>query len=305
LLFNPNPEFDYLNLGKSERLHLTNGFGRHSLADLVLPVDYKAGERYPLIVVQYNTRGFLRGGTGDDYPIQAFANRGYAVLSVSRPKMAALDSSHGNALALERGNLAGFDQDKSSLSSIDAGVRLAIARGIADPHRIGITGMSGGATVAAYGLLHSDLFAAAAMTQCCLDQTRSARVGPAAARYFASVGYPKITDRADSFWSQVSLVRNARRIHTPILLQIADREYMSALPTYTALREVNAPIDMFVFPGEYHVKWQPAHRLAIYRRSLDWFDFWLLAKDSKAQNRQRDIKRWEVLRGTPQKPAEN
>src|SRR3546814_4567827 len=40
---------------------------------------------YPLVVVQYDTRGFLRGGTGDEYPIQALAASGFAVLSVSRP----------------------------------------------------------------------------------------------------------------------------------------------------------------------------------------------------------------------------
>ena len=39
-----------------------------------------------MVVVQYDTRGFLRGGTGDEYPIQAFANRGYAVLSFRRPQ---------------------------------------------------------------------------------------------------------------------------------------------------------------------------------------------------------------------------
>lgn len=294
VLFDPNPQFAHLSLGKVERLHLVNALDRPSIADLVLPVGYRRGIRYPLIVVQYDTRGFLRGGTGDDYPIQAFANRGYAVLSVSRPRMTALHSSHGNVLTFERGNLAGFEYDKSSLSSIEAGVRLAIARGIADPARIGITGMSQGSDIATYALLHSNLFAAVAMSQCCLDVTRYARVGPLAARYFYSVGYPKMTDRDAAFWKQVSLVPNARRMHTPMLLQIADQEYASALVTYTALREVDAPVDMFVFPNEDHVKWQPAHRLAIYRRALDWFDFWLRGK--RAVARASEIKHWEALR---------
>jgi hypothetical protein len=30
-----------------------------------------------------------------------------------------------------------------------------------------------------------------------------------------------------------------------------------------------------IFPDEHHIKWQPAHRLAIYNRNLDWFRFWL------------------------------
>ncbi len=296
VVFDPNPQFAHLKLGRAERLHLTNALGRPSIADLVLPVGYRAGKRYPLVVVQYDTRGFLRGGTGDDYPIQAFANRGYAVLSVSRPRMAALRSDSADVVALERSNLAAFDHLRSASSSIEAGVRLAVERGIADPRRIGLTGMSDGATIAAFALLHSDRFAAVAMSQCCFDETFPARVGSRAARYFHSTGYPRITDRNQAFWEQLSLAANARRIHTPILLQIADEEYLSALVTHTALREVGAPIDMYVFPDEHHVKWQPAHRLAIYRRSLDWFDYWLKGIRSSTPDRQDEITHWETLR---------
>jgi hypothetical protein len=83
--------------------------------------------------------------------------------------------------------------------------------------------------------------------------------------HFEAVGYPRMTEPADAFWNAVSLVRNARSIAVPILLQLSDDEAMSALPTFTALREVDGAIDMFVFPDERHVKWQPAHRLAMYR----------------------------------------
>lgn len=299
LVFDPNPELAHLRLGRAERLHLVNALGRPSIADLVLPVGYKAGTGYPLIVVQYDTRGFLRGGTGDDYPIQAFANRGYAVLSVSRPRMAALRPDSADVVALERSNLAAFDHLRSASSSIEAGVAQAVERGIADPKRIGLTGMSDGATIAAFALLHGDRFAAAAMSQCCFDETFPARVGPRAARYFHGTGYPRITDRNQAFWDQLSLAANARRITAPILLQIADEEYLSALVTHTALREVGAPVDMYVFPDEHHVKWQPAHRLAIYRRSLDWFDYWLRGVRSTAADRQSELSHWDTLRRPP------
>lgn len=32
---------------------------------------------------------------------------------------------------------------------------------------------------------------------------------------------------------------------------------------------------MHVFPDEYHIKWQPKHRLAVYRRNIQWMKFWL------------------------------
>lgn len=297
VVFDPNPGFEKLQKGQVERLHLRNAFGLPSIADLVLPVGYRSGSRYPLVVVQYETRGFLRGGTGDDYPVQAFAGRGYAVLSVSRPEFTGSESGKADVVKLERGNLADFSNRKSELSAIETGVRLAIERGIADPGRVGLTGMSDGATVAAYALLHSRTFAAIAMSSCCFDTTFPTRVGPVAARHFYAVGYPRMTDEAgEAFWDQISLSRNARKIRTPILLQVADDEFMSALESYTALREVNAPIDLFVFPGEHHVKWQPAHRLAMYRRSLDWFDFWLKGEKSTEPDRQEDIRHWEAVR---------
>jgi hypothetical protein len=48
-------------------------------------------------------------------------------------------------------------------------------------------------------------------------------------------------------------------------------------------------------PGEHHYKWQPAHRLANYERSLDWFNFWLKGKEPNDPARLIDVKRWEAL----------
>lgn len=295
-LFDPNPGFAAHRLGTVERLHLRNAMGMESVADLVLPVDYQPGERYPLVVVQYDTRGFLRGGTGDEYPIQAFAARGFAVLSMSRPQSPGGTGGAADPGAIERANLAGFADRRSTLSTVETGVRLLIARGIADPARIGITGFSNGATTATFALINSKMFAAAAMSNCCFDTTLATRVGPSAARFFAEIGYPRLIDRAAALWDAISLSRNARRIDTPILLQVADDEMMSALESYTALREAGQPIDMYVFPDEHHVKWQPAHRLAVYRRALDWFDYWLRDVRSADPDRQRELAHWDSLR---------
>lgn len=299
ILFDPNPEFGRLALGRVERLHWRNAFGLETIGDLVLPVGYRPGQTYPLIVVQYETRGFLRGGTGDDYPIQAFANRGYAILSIRSPAPIAIargarDFREGNRL-----NLEGFAERRSILSSVETGVRMVIDRGIADPARIGITGLSDGASTATFALLHSRLFSAVAMSTCCIDTTLTSRVGPAAARAFRETGYPGMLQRDDTFWRELSLSVNARRIATPILLQLADDEYLSALESYSSLREAGAPVDMYIFPGEHHAKWQPAHRLATYRRGLDWFDYWLRGIRSPSPARQAELLHWDSLRAAP------
>ncbi|UYY57178.1 Atxe2 family lasso peptide isopeptidase [Sphingomonas sp. S2-65] len=296
IMFDPNPEFANLRLGRVERLRSRNSFGLESFADLVLPVGYEPGKRYPLVVVQYTSRGFLRGGTGDDYPIQAFANRSFAVLSFDRPDSVGLRSTT-DFLEADRINLKDFADRRSVLESLEAAVRIAIERGIADPARIGITGLSDGASTAGFALLHSKLFSAFAMSSCCWDTGLPVRVGPGAAQHFYFMGYPKTIDDSESaraLWRQIAISPNARDIHAPILAQVADDEHWSSLQSFTALRELGRPIDLYVFPGEHHVKWQPAHRLAVYARSIDWFDYWL--NGMKAADRPGEVGRWEAMR---------
>jgi dipeptidyl aminopeptidase/acylaminoacyl peptidase len=199
-------------------------------------------------------------------------------------------------------NRAGFADDRSVFSSVETGVRRAIAAGIADPRHIGITGLSNGSTTVVWALLHSSLFSAAAMSSCCFDTTLAMRVGPASAREYREDGYPGLLERNSSFWKDLSLSTNARRIRTPILLQLADYEYWNALESYTALREARAPVDMFVFPGEHHNKSQPAHRLAVYRRALDWFDYWLRGLRSASPDRKNELAHWHRLRAGSRGP---
>lgn len=303
ILFDPNPEFARLTLGRVERLLTRNRFGLESFADLVLPVGYRPGRRYPLIVVQYSSRGFLRGGTGDDYPIQGFANRGFAVLSIDKPSAIGLRHSN-NYAEIDRINLKDFAERRSILDSVEVAVRTAIARGIADPARIGITGLSDGASTAGFALLHSDLFSAFALSSCCTDTTLPMRVGPGSAPAFYQVGYPRLSDdsaAARAFWREIAYSPNAARIRAPILAQLPDDEYLNALQSYTVLRELDRPMDLFVFPGEHHVKWQPAHRLAVYTRAIDWFDFWL--NGASPRGRPAELAHWQALRAALSREA--
>lgn len=295
-LFEPNPEFAHLTLGTPRRLRWRNAFGIETVADLVLPVGYKRGHKYPMVVVQYDTRGFLRGGTNDEYPIQAFANRGYAVLSFRRPALVAEARGASTPDEVGRIDLEQFADRRSVQSSLEGGVGLAIDEGIADPRQIGITGLSDGTSTVEWALIHSSIFSAAAVSSCCWDPDFEAHAGPGAARRFQAEGWPGVLERSDPFWKQVSLLENARRISTPILVNAAEEELPTAILSYTGLREAGVPIDMFVYPREFHGRWQPAHRLATYRRSLDWFDYWLRAVRSTAPDRQSELKEWDRLR---------
>lgn len=295
-LFDPNPEAAFWRKGAVRRLTWTNSFGLDCYGDLVLPVGYRRGEHYPLLVVQYESRGYLRGGTGDEYPIQLFANHGYVVLSLQRPRSIGSLTGNVDPVARDKANLSDFADRRSVESSVEIGVAKALASDIVDPKRIGITGLSDGATSLQFALIHSRLFAAAAMGSPPWDDMYALGVGPAAAREFKAMGYPNRITGADAFWTSFSLASNAGSIRTPLLLQVPDDEYLTGLQGYTALKDAGAPVDMFVFPDEHHIKWQPAHRLAIYNRSLAWFDFWLKGKRNLAAGDAVELDHWAMLR---------
>lgn len=295
LLFDPNPETASLTFGPVRRLGWTNARGMRTYGDLVLPPSHRSGERHPLIVVQYISRGFLRGGTGDEYPIFLLARHGFAVLSFQRP--AALPAAEGaiDISALQAINIKDWAERRAIVSALDAGVDAAIATGTVDPERIGITGMSDGATTAQFALNTLKRFKAAAISTCCDEPSGLFSVGPAYRDAVLAWGYPRQGEDGAAFWKPMSLAANASNRRTPLLIQIPDAEYRWSLETVSAFEQHDAPVDMYVFPDENHVKAHPAHRAAIYRRSVGWFAFWLLGIND-LPGLEQEVARWKTMR---------
>lgn len=298
VLFDPNPGFAALRLGAVRRLSWRDENGIPAFGDLVLPPGDRSDRRYPLIVVQYESRGFLRGGTGDEAPVHLLAQAGYAVLSVDRPMRAVIRAVGAPDV---HAFLAAATKDlllrRRLLSSLLAGVARAVETGVIDTDRIGIAGFSDGADTACFALIHSSLFAAAAISSGCEDPaTFMTMVGPSFTARLRRYGYPEPYGDRDDFWRNLSPARNPDRIRTPVLIQAADSEHRIALETWHALREAGRPIELKVFPDEHHVKWQPAHRAEIYRANLEWFDFWLRDQVSTDPSRRETMARWQALR---------
>lgn len=297
-IFDPNPEFRSIRLGKVERLRWKNDYGLEAWGDLVLPPGHNRGKRLPLIVVQYTSLGFLRGGTGDEYPIQALAAQGFAVLSLQQPDFVARTVPGVRTVGdLLLANNRDWAQRRSLLSSLQTGIDKVVTAGVADPARIGLTGLSDGATTVRFALINSDRFAAASVSSCCLDpSTVSTYTGPAFASQMRSAGFPAHGEDAPEFWQPFSLARNAGRIDRPMLMQLADSEALIALESFTALQAAGQPVEMFVFPDERHIKWQPAHRRAIYERNIDWFRFWLQGYIDPDPVKAGQYRRWNAMR---------
>src|SRR3546814_1721488 len=72
----------------------------------------------------------------------------------------------------------------------------------------------------------------------------------------------------------MSPVFNMESIRAPILFQMSEQEYMTALE-YALPLVRDRKADVYVFPGEPHIKFGPRHKLVVYERNLVWFRFWL------------------------------
>ena len=295
-LYDPNPDLAGRIRNSVERLRWTDPNGVSSYGDLVLPAGYRSGQRIPLVIVQYQSQGFLRGGVGDEYPIHLFAARGYAVLSITRPRPPSSDGDAPDADSYQRTNIAGWADRRRVQVNLDAGIDAVIARGVADPNRIGLTGLSDGSSTVQFALINSSRIRAAAMSTCCESNASGISVGLAYSDSLTRWGYPAPGFDDPQFWKPYSLAANAGHMRTPLLIQVSDREYRLALETYAALDAADAPVEMYVFPDEHHVKFHPEHRLAVYERNLAWFDFWLKDQPSADPRSAATMARWQALR---------
>ena len=305
LVFDPNPEFGSIRLGVVKRIRFRNDLGLEAWGDLALPPGYRRGTSLPMIVVQYHSDGFLRGGTGDEYPIHLFAAHGFAVLSFERPTYFAATVPEVKTYAdVNAVNAKNWADRRNVLSSLEVGVKTVVKMGVADPARIGLTGLSDGATTTRFALLNSRLFSAAAISTCCIEPNSVMTYGGIAwADDLRSEGYPPATRQDREFWQPMSMALNAATMKTPLLMQLADNEYLLGLEAFGALREQRQPVEMYVFPNEYHFKWQPEHRLAIYKRNLDWFDFWFRSAVDPDPAKIDQYRRWKAMRAALSRTA--
>ncbi len=295
-LFDPNPEFAHLRLGQTQRLTLTNALGLSTWADLVLPPTHQPGQRHPLIIVEYESRGFLRGGTGDEYPIQAYASAGFAVLSFQRPPDYGYTRHPKTNEDADRLSRVDWVDRRSVLSLMEDGVRQAVEMGVANPDAVGLTGLSDGSSAVQFAAINSKAFHAFALSSCCDEESVVGFLdGPAGIDWIHAAGYPLLNDPQAEFWKDDSIRVNAAKIDTPILALSADREYLGALEGVMALQQAGKPVEMRVFPDEYHIRWQPAHRLSTYDLTLDWFRFWLMQQEDPDPGKAEQYRRWRQM----------
>lgn len=301
VVFDPNPHLRGRTFGQVQRLRYRDPNGLEGLADLVLPPGHRPGTKHPMVVVQYRTDGFLRGGTGDEVPIHVLANRGFAVLSFARPYPPPPPTPPKTDDELVRTGRIEWKSRRVVQASLEAAVELAIKSGAVDSTRMGISGFSDGMSTVQWALINSELFKVATIGSCCEDLFAYAfSAGPRFGRLIRTPGYRFFETGSEERWKPMSLILNVDNVRTPILAQVSDSEFESGLDVVTTYQLRGRPFELHVFEDETHVKWQPAHRQAIYRRTVDWFEFWLAHRvDCEAAAKKDQYERWKRLDGAP------
>jgi dipeptidyl aminopeptidase/acylaminoacyl peptidase len=289
-----NPEFQNLQLSPARRIDFFNKSDDHSWGHLVLPPSYEPGRRYPLIITTYaDSDEFLRGGVGDEYPIQVFAANGFAVLDFNRGKF------HNKPGDFESFVL----MVKSPIEAMAVAVEKLADMGIVDSARVGITGLSHGAALVDYGISHTNLFHAAIQSGAGSFDPYGYFLGSDENRayYLSMYGVGPPGGESAPKWQKISSSLNVQCILSPLLINAADWEYDIDIQLITTLRQSNKPVEMFIYADELHLKNQPKHRYEIYERNVDWFNFWLKDWKDLDPAKAEQYTRWEGLRKLSEK----
>lgn len=252
---------------------------------LVAPAAAQNG-RAPLFITYYTCRGFLRGGLGDEWPLFAMAHEGIAALCVNKPPFDVFDQ---NALSTYQ----------VALKGVQSAVQLLADRDVIDPTRVGMGGLSFGSEVVSWVASHSDLLTAASVASIpsmtpthywfhALDPSYRANV-----QKVWGLGNPDETPEA---WENMSAVHRVDEFKVPLLMQMPEQEYLPAVEFLSRMSIAGKAVELYAFPNETHLKYQPRHILAVNERNLDWFRFWLLGEENDDPRKAPQYRRWRAMR---------
>jgi dipeptidyl aminopeptidase/acylaminoacyl peptidase len=269
------PALDY---GRTEVITWAAPDGKEVEALLTYPVGYAAGARVPLLVVVHGgpagvfTRSFT--GAASPYPIAGFAARGYGVLRVN-PR-----GSSGYGFDFRNANFR--DWGKGDYLDIMSGVDTLVAKGIADPERMGIMGWSYGGFMTSWVITQTQRFKAASVgagVTNLMSFTGTADIPSFIPDYFGGEFWEEGgLDR----WRAHSAMFHVGSVKTPTLIQHGEADLRvpvsQGYELYNALRRRGVPTRMVVYPRQPHGLQEPKFILDAMQRNLDWFDRWVLGR---------------------------
>jgi dipeptidyl aminopeptidase/acylaminoacyl peptidase len=260
----PNPEWEELWI---------DGPGGAMQVWLASPAGARRSPR-PLVLMIHGgpTGAFGPGGTLDATMLTAAGYR------VARPNIRGSDTFGSKWIAGLGGRWGKVDAE-DALAVVDA----LVARRLASPRRLGVMGLSYGGFLTQWLVGATDRFAAAVSENGVANQASTWANSYFGVHYNRRAGLADpLTDKGmRRLWSS-SPLRNASRIHTPLLILQAeeDRNCPAAdnEQLFTALKVLGRETEYILYPEEHHEMknyGRPDRRIDRMERILGWFDRWM------------------------------
>lgn len=256
--------------GTAKSVEWTND-GFHVQGWLLPPKNVQPGRNYPLAVM-------IHGGPSNsstpswpaESPLPALlAARGYFVLAPN-PR-----GSYGQGEAFTKANVKDFGA--GDLRDIMTGVDAVIAQYPVDPQRMGVFGWSYGGYMTMWTVTQTNRFKAAV-------------AGAGIANWLSYYGENLIDQWMPPFfgatvyddpavYAKSSPITFIKQVKTPTLVVVGERDAECPAPQsfefWHALKALNVPTQLVVYPGEGHGFQKPAHRIDVQERTVAWFDKYL------------------------------
>jgi acetyl esterase/lipase len=289
VLYDPNPA-----VGVDERISIRKQVYSDELGNVgyyyrvMGPTVPRAAPR-PAVVIQYRARGFLRGGTGDEYPILPIVQQGAVALVFDQANYP-LDRQGVR-------NMTGqLKARHAHVATIEAALDKLVEEGLADPQRLVITGLSSGAENLHYALQRTRRFAAAIASSSPVELNFLAIVPPVYRSFKERYEAAQVMGPNRNL-SQLAWTAQPEKLHTPLLVNTTDREFLIGVEGFAALRDAGRPIEVRVFHDRaVHIKFDPANRAAVYALNLRWLDYWLYDRRDPAPELAAQYARWTAMK---------
>lgn len=206
---------------------------------------------------------------------QILAGAGISVLA-SNPR-----GSEGYGEAFNRANLG--DWGDGPMADVVAGVDQAIADGLADPDRLGVTGGSYGGYLTNWIVGRTDRFKAAITCRSVVDMRTLFLTGDISGGEWASIEFGRTPWQDPAYFDSISPLSLAVNVRTPLLIQHSERDLRTTIgqaeTLFTVLRSLRRPVRFMRVPDESHELTRggtPFRRAENLVQIRDWFEHFLV-----------------------------
>ncbi len=236
-----------------------------------VPISAPAGTAVPMLL-------FIHGGPngqdnhGFNVHRQLFAARGYAELNVNYRGSSGRGNAYQKVIAADWGH----HEVEDLLAMVDE----VVQSGAVDPTKLAVGGWSYGGILTDYTIATTNRFKAASSGAGMGNPLGLYGIDEYILQYDYELGQPW---KNPEKYIQVGYpFFHADRIRTPTLFMGGDKDFNVPLnggeQMYQALKSLNVPAELIVYPGQFHGFTRPSFIKDRYQRWFDWYDKWVLGK---------------------------